>query len=84
MLKKCEGRSSNFCSYGKMYKMHSISLYFIVHLLHVFADLPQVRAIEDYEATQEDELTFQEGNVINVHKKMSDGELYTMSLALAK
>ena len=37
-------------------------------------DCPQVQAVHHYVAQQPDELTLEESDVINVHRKMSDGK----------
>ena len=38
------------------------------------SDCPQVQAIRAYAATQPDELSLEESDVINVFKKMADGK----------
>ena len=40
----------------------------------LIADCPQVQCVEKYIATEPDELTLEESDVINVFKKMADGE----------
>ena len=44
----------------------------------LLADCPQVQAIHQYTAEQPDELSLEESDVINVHRKMTDGQ-YRMS-----
>lgn len=44
----------------------------------VFTDCPQVQCVEKYIAQEPDELTLEESDVINVYKKISDGNVLFM------
>lgn len=47
-----------------------------IYLLYcLFSDCPQVHCIQKYIATEPDELTLEESDVINVFKKMADGNI---------
>ena len=45
-------------------------------------DCPQVQCVEKYIAQEPDELTLEESDVINVFKKMGDGERCLLCVVL--
>ena len=46
----------------------------LIQVYDWFVDCPQVTALHNYSAQQPDELSLYEGDVINVLKKLPDGE----------